>query len=99
MNVLLPSQDIPGVISVGQLGTETVMIMNTSFYPIMIFQTIPHNKILISHHQSHTTTLSINKTTMPFSVEEFQFVPVCVGSNNCNNSNKAFIFQFFSVWL
>jgi hypothetical protein len=71
------------------------MILNTSFNPIIIFPTISHTKLSFSYHQSHNTTLSLNKTHPSFCVQKFQSVPVCVGSNNCYNSNKAFIFNSF----
>ena len=66
----------------------------TSFYPVNILPKLPHNKISFFYHQSHTTTLSLNKTTLPFCVQEYQTVPVCVGSNN---SNEVSIFNSFLV--
>jgi len=75
------------------------MFRNTSFYPINIFPKISHNKISFFYHESHITTLPLNKTVLPFSVQEFQSVPVCVGSNNYNNTNKASIFKIvFYPW-
>jgi hypothetical protein len=59
--------------------------------PINILPTISHIKISFSYHQSHNTALSLNKTNLSSSVPQFQSLPICVGSNNCNNSAKVFI--------
>ena len=69
------------------------MILNTSFYPISIFPIISNTVTTFSYHQSHNITLPLNKRNLTFSVQEFQSVPVCVGSNTCNDTNNASVFK------
>ena len=83
---------------VGFLLDNLAMRQDDYEHFILPYQYLPNNKtqkISFSYHQIHTTILSINETNLPFSVQEFQSVPLCVGSNNCNNSNEVFIFNRF----
>jgi len=69
------------------------MILNTSFYPISIFHNISHSKVSFSYHQSHNTTLSLNKINLSFYAQKLQSAPVGEGSDNCYNIKKVFIFK------
>ena len=82
---------------VGFLLDKLALKLDDSERFLLTYQYLSHINISFSYHQSHNIKLSPNKTTLLFSVQEFESIPVCVGSNNYNNSNKAFIFNSFLV--